>query len=150
MLIPEKHDLQRNYLNRQAAIAKVKNEYNPSVGKFCDLDVLVDSFEFYRKVSEQIKGKDYTDNLFENIFKVNPHPFDILEDVSILLLNSEMLEGEVIGKERVLDDGQLCVGIRYVLNSLSLLKTTKKPVIAMVHRGLDLLNSAERKKCYIY
>ncbi|MGN0340143.1 MAG: metallophosphoesterase [Lachnospira sp.] len=149
LLIPGNHDLQRNYLNRQATIAKVKNEYDPSVGKFCDLDVLVDSFDFYRKVSEQIKGKDYTDNLFENIFKVNPHPFEILEDVSILLLNSEMLAGEVIevnGKERVLDDGQLCIGTRYVMNSLSLLKTTKKPVIALAHRGLDLLNSAERKK----
>lgn len=69
--------------------------------------------------------------------------------MNILQLNTELIAGETIsynGSSRVLDDGTLSVGTKYVINALSLMEYSKKPVIVLAHRGLDLLNSFERKK----
>lgn len=73
----------------------------------------------------------------------------ITDEVNILQLNTELLAGEVIlqdKRERVLDDGSLCVGTKYVISALSLMECSPKPTIVLAHRGLDLLNSFERKK----
>lgn len=72
----------------------------------------------------------------------------MLENVCVLLLNTELLVGEKIemnGNTRVLDD-RLFVGTRYVINSLDLLESTKKPIIVLAHRGLDFLEPLEQRK----
>ena len=107
LLVPGNHDLTRDYEQRQDIIRKIKEEYNPANGTLKGLDILVDSFEFYKKVVAHIAGNEYADNLLENVYKINPHFFIITDDVNILQLNTELLAGEVIvdreGRKRVLD-----------------------------------------------
>lgn len=148
LFVPGNHDLQRDFANRQEIIYEEKQRYDANNGTIRNLDTLIDSFVFYRKVLEQIKGKKYTDSLFEYKYKINPHPLIVLENVCVLLLNTELLVGEKIemnGNTRVLDD-RLFVGTRYVINSLDLLESTKKPIIVLAHRGLDFLEPLEQRK----
>lgn len=149
LMVPGNHDLTRDFIHRQEVVIKNKTEYKPENGVFKSLDILVESFEFYKKVVVHIKGSDYADNMFENIYKLNPHSFVMADDMNILQLNTELLAGEVMeqeGSKRVLDEGMLSVGTKYVINALSLMKSSQKPIIVLAHRGLDLLNSFERKK----
>ena len=149
LMVPGNHDLTRDFIDRQKIVIKNKTEYKPENGVFNSLDTLVECFEFYKKVVAHIKGSDYTDNMFENIYKFNPHSFVMADDINILQLNTELLAGEVMeqeGRKRVLDEGMLSVGTKYVINALSLMESSKKPIIVLAHRGLDLLNSFERKK----
>ena len=149
LLVPGNHDLTRNFEHRQETVTENKGEYNPGNGILKDLGTLVESFEFYKKVVAHVVGKDYSDNLFENVFKVNPHSFAVTDDINILQLNTELLAGEVIeqgGRKRVLDEGTLAVGTKYVINALSFMEYSKEFTIVLAHRGLDLLNSFERKE----
>ena len=149
LMVPGNHDLTRDFIDRQKIVIKNKTEYKPENGVFNSLDTLVECFEFYKKVVAHIKGSDYTDNMFENIYKFNPHSFVMADDINILQLNTELLAGEIMEQEdrkRVLDEGMLSVGTKYVINALSLMESSKKPIIVLAHRGLDLLNSFERKK----
>lgn len=149
LLVPGNHDLTRNFNQRQEVITQNKNSYDSGEGILKNLDILTGSFEFYKKIVTEIKGKDNADNLFENLYKITPHTFLITDEVNILQLNTELLAGEVISqdkRERVLDDGSLCVGTKYVISALSLIECSPKPTIVLAHRGLDLLNSFERKK----
>ena len=149
LMVPGNHDLTRDFIDRQKIVIKNKTEYKPENGVFNSLDTLVECFEFYKKVVAHIKGSDYTDNMFENIYKLNPHSFVMADDINILQLNTELLAGEIMEQEdrkRVLDEGMLSVGTKYVINALSLMESSKKPIIVLAHRGLDLLNSFERKK----
>lgn len=149
LLVPGNHDLTRNFEFRQETVTENKGEYDPGNGILKNLDTLVESFEFYKKVVAHIVGNDYADNLFENVFKINPHFFTVTDDINFLQLNTELLAGEVIeqgGRKRVLDEGTLIVGTKYVINTLSFMEYSKKPTIVLAHRGLDLLNSFERRK----
>lgn len=149
VLVPGNHDLTRNFGHRQEVVTENKENYNSGYGMLSGLDTLVDSFEFYKKVVACIVGNDYADNLFENVYKVNPHSVVMSNSINFMLLNTELLAGEVIeqgGKKRVLDEGTLSVGTKYVINTLSLIESSKKPIVVLAHRGLDLLNGFERKK----
>lgn len=149
LLVPGNHDLTRNFEGRQEIITANKTDYSSGNGILKDLDVLVESFEFYKKVVAHIGGDEYANNLFENVYKVNPHSFSVTDEINILQLNTELLAGEVIdqgGRKRVLDEGTLVVGTKFVINALSLMEYSKKPTIVIAHRGMDLLNSFERKK----
>lgn len=72
LLVPGNHDLTRNFDRRQEVVGQNKREYNPGQGIFKDLDILTDSFEFYKKVIAEFRGNDYAENLFNNVYKVNP------------------------------------------------------------------------------
>lgn len=149
LMVPGNHDLTRNFIHRQEVVTKNKTDYKPENGVFSSLDILVESFEFYQKVIAHINGNDYAYNMFDNVYKFNPHSFIMADDINILQLNTELLAGEVVeqeGRKRVLDEGMLSVGTKYVINALSLMESSKKPIIVLAHRGLDLLNSFERKK----
>lgn len=149
LLVPGNHDLDRAYSNRIKIVTKNKSNYRTECGKLEDIDVLVDSFKFYKKIITFLFDKNYADNLYENMYKINPHIVTPLKDVSILHLNTELLAGEIIkynGKDKINDESGITVGSKYVINALSQTEFLKKPVIVIAHRGLDLLELYERKK----
>lgn len=150
ILVPGNHDLSRNYDGRQEIICNNKRDYRSNEGDFNKLDVLVDSFVFYKRVLMEIYGEDETNNLFENVYKINPHKYNMFKHVNVLQMNTELLAGEIVtdslGNERVNDEGSLVVGSKYIINALMNLKHNNKPVIVVGHRGLEQLNSEEKRK----
>lgn len=149
LLVPGNHDVNRYYSERQKCIQEDKKKYSPSIGTLENLDIFISSFEFYKRVLKYAYGESEAINQFENLFKINPHKYNIYDNYNVLLLNTELLSGQVAicnGDEIIIDEGSLITGSRYVINSLSNMRYSKNPTIIIAHRGLDQLNVEERNK----
>lgn len=144
LLVPGNHDLDRDYPERQTFIEKNKMNYSTEIGTINNLDGLINSFKFFKRVLKYVYNENEADNIFENLFKINPHRFYSDKNYNILLINTEILAGELVGK-RVNDVGSLIVGSKYVINSFLNSQGNKNPTIVMAHRGLDQLEPTERR-----
>lgn len=150
LMVPGNHDLNRNYEGRQECIVENKFKYKVECGDLINKHLLINSFEFYKRIVKNIYGEKESEEQFENVFKVNPHMYKIYNGYNVLMLNTELLAGEIItkstDKKTVNDEGSLLVGNREVTNALIHLRDTKNPTIVLAHRGLDLLNAIERRR----
>lgn len=146
LLTPGNHDLTRDYCNRQKVIKENKKNYTSSNGFFTELDTLIDSFEFYKKIVINIYGQNHADKLFDSIFKINPHIYQDMDEIGVLLLNTELLAGELIEDDRVIDEGTLFAGTKYLIHSLYQTEYKNKPILALGHRGFDFFNHEEKRK----
>lgn len=77
LIVPGNHDLNRDYTERQKCIDDIKTNYNTSKGDIPNLDILINSFEFFKRVLKYIYGENEAINQFENLFKINPHKSNI-------------------------------------------------------------------------
>lgn len=149
LCIPGNHDLDRYINNRQELICKTKRSYKTQEGTFENTSVFVEAFTFYKRILNQLYGKEDTERLFA-IYKANPHRICIYNDCNILMMNTELFAGEIVttvdGKERDNDAGTLIVGSNYVLSLLSIAKQNGNPTIVLGHRGLELFEATERRK----
>lgn len=149
LLVPGNHDINRDYAERQNCIDEIKTNYNTSKWDIPNLDILVNSFEFFKRVLKYVYGENEAINQFENLFKINPHKSNIYNNYNILLMNTELIAGQTVfinGRPKINDEGSLITGSKYIINSLMNMQHTQNPIIAVGHRGLDQLNAAERKK----
>ena len=140
IIVPGNHDLNRKYFGRRHIITGVKKEYISSgQGSFDEvLPLLTDGFGFLFSVYSKLYG-DQKSKEIKNGLIINPHRILILDKYSILLLNTSILCGE--NKE----EGSIIVGQKYVVEALQDIKRiNKKPVIALGHHGMRMLEPSER------
>ena len=149
LCVPGNHDLERRINNRQELICNTKRSYRPQDGTFENRADLVGAFTFYRRVLNQLYGKEYTDRLFD-AYKANPHGIYHYCDCNILMMNTELFAGEMViagdGKEHENDAGTIIIGSNYILSLLMNVKQTGNPTIVLGHRGLELLEATEQRK----
>jgi predicted MPP superfamily phosphohydrolase len=149
LCVPGNHDLDRYINNRQELICKTKRSYRTQEGTFENTSVLVEAFTFYKRVLNQLYGKEYTEHLFD-VYKANPHRICLYNDCNIMMMNTELFAGEIVttgdGGKHENDAGTIIVGSNYVLSSLFDVKQTGNPTIVLGHRGLELFEATERRK----
>lgn len=137
ILVPGNHDLERSK-PRDNQINGTRNDYKTNEG-LIDKDVLTllaNDFVFYSNVQEP----------FKNSLKISgetPHRIVELENCSLLLMNTALVAGK--------DDeaNKLILGSKYISD---LLENTvgSKPMIAVGHHGLSLLEPQENKEITRY
>ena len=149
LCVPGNHDLDRYINNRQELICKTKRSYRTQDGTFKNPSILVEAFTFYKRVLNQLYGKEYTDRLFD-VCKANPQRIYHYNDCNIMMMNTELFAGEIVtagdGEKHENDAGTIIIGSNYVLSSLFDVKQTGKPTIVLGHRGLELLEATEQRK----
>lgn len=175
ILVPGNHDLNRSFRNREQLIKDTKANYRTEQGRFEQLDDLVDSFGFYKRVLAIIHGDDYAKQEFNYTLKICPHKYISLDKVNLLVLNTELVAGDFILVEsekssrskfyrlRKLfrfktqdnkpaikkienDTSKILIGSSYVQFALSNLKSNGNPIIVLGHRGLEYLEYYEKRK----
>ncbi len=148
LCVPGNHDLNRDINNRPQLIRKTKNAYSSKNGTFEDTSDLVQAFTFYKRVLNQLYGK-CADELFE-AYKVNPHRMYQYNDCNVMLVNTELVSGEIVtvndGTQCENDIGTIIVGSNYIFSLLYDVKQTQKPTIVLGHRGLEFFEPTERRK----
>ena len=133
VLVPGNHDLERSK-SRDNQILGTRKDYDVNVGTIDKgvQSLLTHDFDFYNSVKEPFKNS-------LNLKGDNPHGIIDMGCCYLLLLNTSLLAG--------MDDEahQLILGSRYV-NSLLSVSAEKKPIIAVGHHGLSLLENSEQKE----
>jgi len=149
LCVPGNHDLDRYINNRQELICKTKRSYSTKNGTFENISDLVEAFTFYKRVINQLYGKEYTSRLFD-VYKANPHRICKYMDCNIMMMNTELFAGEIVtasdGKVKENDAGTIIIGSNYILSALFDVKLTGNPTIVLGHRGLELFEATERRK----
>jgi len=149
LCVPGNHDLDRYINNRQDLICKNKRSYRAQEGTFENTSALIESFTFYKRVLNKLYGKDYSDCLF-TVYKTNPQRIFHYNDCNIMMMNTELLAGEIVtagdGKKHENDAGTIVAGSNYVLSSLFSAKQTGNPTIVLGHRGIELFEATEQRK----
>ena len=142
-LVPGNHDLDRNRNLRKSLIIGMKEQYDVNQGFFQsgDLFEAVEAFTFYNNVCQSLYGKEIADSIHQKMSK-ELHLFSCQNDYSILLLNTAVCcvrDGE---------EGSLVIGTKYVIEALKKIREFNpgKPIIALAHHGLRMLDRIERKR----
>lgn len=135
IMVPGNHDLKRGTLRTDIAKAEW-NQYNPTQGTFDveRLEALQNGFDFFHKLANELEYKCFED-------ATNPHALVDMGNCYLLLLNTAIT---ACGNE---DAHHLLVGCDYLRG---LLHNVKKPVIAMGHHSLELLNEEEKRACITF
>lgn len=147
LIVAGNHDLEREFENRQQCLIECKKKYTTTDGKLKNIETLTNSFTFYFRVLKYIYGKDYAESYKSNM-TINPHVFQSYSECNFLLLNTELLVGQIVtdinGKPATAENN-LYIGSSYVAYLLSQ-KNNNRTTIAIGHRGLDLLDLSEIRK----
>lgn len=135
LMVPGNHDLKRGTVRTDIAKAEW-NQYKPSQGTFDveRLEPLQQGFDFFCRLADELGYKYFEDT-------TNPHALVDMGTCNVLLLNTAIT---ACGNE---DAHHLLVGCNYLQG---LLHNVEKPVIAMGHHGLELLNEEEKMACITF
>lgn len=156
IIVPGNHDLLRTD-DRDNVIDRVRPNYKAGLGIIDNIDLLslANDFSFYNAIQKNFyNGLDINrrDPKNPEIMK-NPH--DVIEfgPCSILLLNTALTAGRkgntVHTQEKKLDldrdEHRLIIGNSY-LDELLHNRNCNKPIIAIGHHGLDMLQDHEKER----
>lgn len=137
VLVPGNHDLTRNK-KRTAIVTLERKDYSTDEGGFdakC-LASLYEDFSFYSDLAQELNCTYYLAD------DKNPHALFDFSNCQLLLLNTAITANDN-------DDAQkLLLGSKYL--HMLLHDNKNKPVIALGHHGLELLEEKERHNCSGY
>lgn len=140
IVIPGNHDLDRDYSGRAALLSCYENKSNkeytyvPKVGSIKDVNVLSQSFTFYRLLLGQLFGEEIAKNIYDEQDK-NPHWYMKCEDLNVFCLNTELFSSDISDRN--------IVGCNYVTGLLSA-NGREGNNIVLAHSSSETLEYDER------
>lgn len=142
-LVPGNHDLDRNRKLRKSLIIGIIEQYDINQGCFDNEDLFeaVEAFTFFFKICKSLYGEAEAETIHKRM-STEIHLFSCQDDYNVLLLNTSVC----CVKDN--EEGTLIIGTKYVIEALKHIQEINpgKPIFAIAHHGLRMLNHAERKR----